>query len=1078
MNDRLPILLTKVRLPQRRKDVIRRVRLIDSLHQNIHRKLIFVSAPAGYGKSTLLIDFASDVDALVGWYSIGADDSDFIQFAYHLLAAFQEVKPDFGDGLYEVLRSAAGEISPETLAFEFINAIESQIDDFFILILDDYQLVVDNQRIVDFIESILNNLPDRVRIIIGSRSVYGIPTANLYVREDLFALGADDLRFRKDELKLLVQQNYHVNLTDKQAEELAARADGWVVAIMLAVRALEHGGLPKFDGATDQVYSYLAQEVIQRLPDELQDFLMTTSILDHFTEPLCNFMLDTEDSGKYLSEIQDRNLFVTSVETQAGVSYRYHHLFSDFLQNKLSKNNPEKFKNLHSRAAGWYQQGEAWDSAINHKLAAGEREEAAKWIDTVANSYSIAGRRQILSQWYAALSDTPDMRAHAPHFMVDWAKVLIDQSAYAAAEQLLDIAETPFNDDDLDLTVNGLLARGAIRLLQRNYDDAVVLADKALSYIEDGGNFEELEYRRYQIERLNGMAFHYLGRQEESIEFLDAAVAGFRQLASRLEGSEHTRKSHDLAEALSDLGYASLLNGHIGKAQKAFQEALAIRRSIKGNKASIARVRNNVAYLYYLAGHYRKAWREYEQAIDDGRADSNNRILIDILNGRGDLLLDLDDFENAEKEFKEAIRIGEDLTEHVDSLSLAYLGMSKLERKRENFNDAIYWLREAGGQQEKLLDESRYQTELGEIYLHMGQLDLAEEALLNALDDWESITNPREEHARAAFLLSKGLVEKNQMQAAGDWLSRALKWSAILGYDNFLINAGREAPKFLEIAEENWQSKQLGSLVKRVKRFKTGREQLKLAEVPIEVPALHLDVTAFGTGEVRRNGELIPNSVWRSNRSRSLFFYFIEKKRVRKEDVALDFWPEFSPARVNSNFHATLWRVRNALGGNETVLFEGGRYFLHPEISLWYDVEEFKQGVTQANSEGVSSSQKLDLLQRAIKLHTGEFLDSIFMEWADKLRKELQEKYLQALMALATLEMENNRFQDAKVTIEKALEIDPYQDEANLKLLKILVSSDSTGAANSHYQAYKETLKNQLDSEPSEEIQAFIENVA
>ena len=145
---------------------------------------------------------------------------------------------------------------------------------------------------------------------------------------------------------------------------------------------------------------------------------------------------------------------------------------------------------------------------------------------------------------------------------------------------------------------------------------------------------------------------------------------------------------------------------------------------------------------------------------------------------------------------------------------------------------------------------------------------------------------------------------------------------------------------------------------------------------------------------------------------------------------------------------------------------------------MWYDVEEFKQGVSQANSEGISSSQKLDLLQRAIKLHTGEFLDSIFMEWADKLRKELQEIYLQALMTLATLEMENNRFKDAKVTIEKALEIDPYQDEANLKLLNSLVASGSTGAASSHYQGYKETLKKELDSEPSPEMQAFIENMA
>src|SRR3990170_3218600 len=217
----MTILLTKVRPPQRRKDILRRVRLIDTLHQNLHRKLTFVSAPAGYGKTTLLVDFAADVDAIVCWYRISPEDSDLVQFVSHIIASFQQQIPRFGQALQNILNSPSSAPDAPSLAAELINEIEREVQDFCLLVLDDYHLAGENQQIVDFLENFLEHLPDQLRILIGSRSVYGIPTANLYIRDELITISADELRFRADELQKLVLQNYRLRISQEQAEELA-----------------------------------------------------------------------------------------------------------------------------------------------------------------------------------------------------------------------------------------------------------------------------------------------------------------------------------------------------------------------------------------------------------------------------------------------------------------------------------------------------------------------------------------------------------------------------------------------------------------------------------------------------------------------------------------------------------------------------------------------------------------------------------------------------------------------------------------------------------------------------------------
>ena len=1073
----MSILLTKVRAPQRRKDILHRVRLVDTIHQNLHRKLTFVSAPAGYGKTTLLIDFANDVDAIVCWYLISPEDRDLVQFTRHVVAAFQQQIPNFGKDLDQELNSQTGVSDPASLAAALINEVEIHVEDFCVLVLDDYHLAGENELIVDLIESLLEHLPDQLRILIGSRSVYGIPTANLYIRDELVTISAEELRFRADELQKLVLQNYHVRLTPEQAGELAKRADGWIVAIILAIRSMDNGAFPKFSGAMDQVYDYLAEEVVSRQDDDLREFMYATSIMDDFSEELCNFVLESDNSGEYLRALEERNLFVTRTESSEGFSYRYHQLFSEFLQDHFERKDAKSMYRLHGRVAEWYKERDQWESAIQHKLEAQEFVEAANWIDSIAKNFYTAGRQSLLSRWYLALKEPKDFSANAPRLLLYQAKIAGNQNDYESSEALLDIAEPILTKEkDFDFVANAIVTRGMVQRFTGNYKDAVKLAENAQYILRKGKGGSENLLQIYQAERLKAMSSYYLGDLDKALAELNEAISGFRDLVKASKKEEKQRFFFDLAESLTDLGFIAISSGQMLTAQKAFEEALDIHVKIRRNLGALALARNNIAYVNHQGGRYKTAWREYTLALENAQASKRSRVQIGILNGQGDLLFDIDEFEEAEKLYRKAIAIGESIGEK-QALDVSYAGLAKIESVEGNHSEALALLRDAASLGGHSLDSAFYGVRLGNIYLDMGQTDLAHEQLEKVNQNWEEGNSPQSDEVLGSFLFYRLLAEKGEIDEALAYLERSLKGAAQLGYDQFLVLAARPSLELLEKSVEENSSPQLSDLIKRAASFKAGKSILDVDSSEKAFLKMQLDVRALGADEVRKDGELLPASSWRSTRAKALFYYILDLKKVKKDQVGLNFWPDFSPGRVSSNFHATLWRVRQAIGSKEAIAFEDEQYLLEPSISIWYDVAEFENYLKQAEEPEHSGAERAELLRQAVKLYRGGFLPDVFFVWADQRRDELQKDYLGALIHLAELEEKKKRFGQARDYYEKVLTMDPYRDEVHMALMNCLVLSGAPSAAKAHFHQYKALLREELNADPLPELQVYYDKL-
>lgn len=1065
MQDHINLNLVRILPPQRRKDILRRGRLVDQLHQNTNRKLNFVCASAGFGKTSLMLDFAHELDAVVCWYQIARGDEDLGQFVRYLVMSIQQKFKRFGQGLENLLNLPGGALNPQSLATAMVNEVVAQVNDFCVLFLDDFHIVGETSEISEFLEAFLDYLPDQLRVVIASRSVYGIPTAKLYIRNQIAMTGADELRFRADEIAELVRQNFKTTILPAYTDELAARSDGWIVAILLSMQSISQGqSLPGKDFSAEQIYIFLAQEVIERESATLQNFMLATSIQDEFSEPFVTYLLDGEKARtqKLLHELERRNLFVTRIETAAGTVYRYHQLFLDFLQDRLEKTDPALKNHLHRRAAEWHQTREAWNMAIAHLLAAGDRSEAAAWMDAEARNFYVNGQGQKLGEWVEVLSTPPDLRLTAPHLLLNWAKVLSERGDYPTSERLLDLAEPVLQQmGEHEQMTNLRISRGIICYMQGRFEEALKIAQTLLTIFSMTPLESDIE-RMHHAEGLwlNGICLAAKDDFQPAIDFLKQAVIDFSNLFETVE--DKTLKVHILygwGRVVNDLGVVCYQSGNILDAQTYFQETLRLRKKNQGNLLGLAEGLNNVGYLHFQIGAYADAWLSYQEAKAVLQPIKPGIIHIHLYNSMGDLLCALDEWKNAEEVYHQAIQFAKD-AQSERALFATYCGLSQIEMAQMHYSKAMQWLREAARVRKMSEDTPVYQEKLGEIYLEMGQMDLAKQAFIKALGDWENLRRPHLEQILAIFYLGKVLFDTNQCEESLAYLQTALTWVAMLGFDQFLVVVGRQTEAYLNYAAQIWpQNPQLQALIKRIRAFHPGVTSLIPPEESEDLSAVHLEISALGQGQVRRDGHLIAKAAWQSIKPRALFFYLVEYRLARSTDLKLFFWPEFNASRATTNLQATLWRARNALVHKDIILNNEEDYVLAPGLEIWYDVAEFRNYLRRAATPSISPFERAEYWRRAIELYHGDYLSDINMEWVETIRRELRENFLATIINLAKWEFGQHHYVRAIPYYERAIELEPYEDVFHRAIMECWVNAGLKTNAKNHFRQYRKKLE-------------------
>jgi len=381
-----PLLTTKLYVPPVRPELVSRPRLIERLNEGLTRKLTLVSAPAGFGKTTLVSAWVRAVRESplgVAWLSLDEEDNDPVRFLTYFIAALQRIDPSIGQAAQAMLQ-APQPAQPETLLTSLINDIAATPSPF-ILILDDYHLI-HTLPIHQQLAFLLAHQPPSMHLGLVSREDPPLPLSRLRARGQTVEIRQDDLRFTAEEATEFLRRMMRLELPSADVAALHRRTEGWIAGLQLAALSLRghddiHRLVQSFTGSHRYVLDYLIEEVFKQQPAAVQDFLLKTSILDRFTAPLCDEVTAREDSRELLLNLEQANLFIVPLD-ESRQWYRYHRLFRELLR---SLQEARHLAPLHQKAARWYEQNGLLDEAMQHALAAEDWDEAERMMESAAS---------------------------------------------------------------------------------------------------------------------------------------------------------------------------------------------------------------------------------------------------------------------------------------------------------------------------------------------------------------------------------------------------------------------------------------------------------------------------------------------------------------------------------------------------------------------------------------------------------------------------------------------------------------------------------------------------------------------
>lgn len=425
------ILATKLYVPKCPAHLIKRERLIEKMNRTLACKLTVVSAPAGFGKSTLLSDWVEQIEAPVSWVSLDNGENDVIRFWSYVIAALQGIRPGVGTQASALLKSALNP-SLENVIAVLVNDLVA-IGDHFVLVLDDYHLIK-AQEIHQSLHYFVQRSPVHMHICIASRTDIPFPLGSLRARDQINEIKMSELRFTSNEISAYWNQYVGVTLTKNDLQQLEFQTEGWIVGLQLAALSNKDSSSSSsfFSGHHRFVIEYLMEEVFQHLPERIQSFLLHTSILDRMNSSLCAAVSNTDEEEGLLLSLEQANLFLIPLDGEQEW-YRYHHLFADFLRDRLKQQAPHQIVHLHAKASEWFEQNHDLIEAVDHAILAQNVTRAAALIERYVPIFLKRRELSILTRW---LKQLPEEIVNQPNFLViqTWTQLLLGNTM--AMEQL------------------------------------------------------------------------------------------------------------------------------------------------------------------------------------------------------------------------------------------------------------------------------------------------------------------------------------------------------------------------------------------------------------------------------------------------------------------------------------------------------------------------------------------------------------------------------------------------------------------------------------------------------------------
>lgn len=559
-----PLLTTKLYLPPIASNLVPRPHLIERLNDGMMVRLILISAPAGFGKSTLMSEWARTIGKPVAWLSLDENDNNLKRFLSYLIAAFQQIDGSIGES---VLSSFEATDNPplEPLITILINEIAGSEKEFY-LVLDDYHLI-NSQKINEALNIFLDHLPPNAHLLITARVDPALPLSRYRARGYMIEIRLDELRFTEAESTAYLNDLIGLDLSPADILALLSRTEGWITGLQLAALSMQgrldkHEFIAAFSGSHYYIIDYLIDEVMARQPEEIQKFLCQTSILERFCASLCDVVLEISNSRKILLDLEKANLFLIPLDDER-TWYRYHHLFADFLRERVGEREPESIPRLHRRASEWLEQNNLITEAINHSLAGEDFERAAQLVESIGPDMMMRSEFDQLSSWLDAIPE--EVVVAWPWLCIIRAWMYQRWARLDEAEQNLQYAERALDDDNSPEPFGGAdvirgqaaAIRALIALTRAQIPQSIEFANQALEYLPVN------HFNRAVASLALGIAKGVIGDFDGAIKIYIEARRDSLAVGN-----------HILAQAIIlQMGRVLAMQGRLHQAAEAFREA-------------------------------------------------------------------------------------------------------------------------------------------------------------------------------------------------------------------------------------------------------------------------------------------------------------------------------------------------------------------------------------------------------------------------------------------------------------------------------------------------------------------------
>jgi len=703
------ILVTKLFIPATRPELVTRPRLIERLDDGLNRKLALVSAPAGFGKTTLVSEWVGNLGLVsankyrgiykTAWLSLDEGDNDLARFLVYLIAALNRAagsEATLGESAQAMLQSP--QLPTEAILTSLINEV-SAIPDEIVFVFDDYH-VIESPLVDDALAFLIEHLPPQLHLVIVTRVDPQLSLARLRARNQLTELRAADLRFTSIEAADFLNRVMGLDLSAENIAALETRTEGWISGLQLAAISMQGhqdrtSFIESFTGSHQFVLDYLLEEVLEQRPEDVQNFLMKTAILNRLTGSLCDSVVGQEDGQATLEMLNDANLFNVPLDEERRW-FRYHHLFADLLRQRLRLIYPKQIPNLHQRASNWCEQNGFIDEAIEHALQGESFERAADMIEAQFGIKYERGDHTKVRRWLAALPE--ELVCSKPYLCILHAWNLFTSGQLNAADQILQVAEKMLGPDT-DKTSVDLLEQKQLSETDRRTLLGRASAIGAFIASYSGDVSGTIQYARRALENLPESELPWRGAASIALgdAFMDQGdmQAAYEARSEALVTARATGDTYLLM--IANLRLAETLRQQ-GKLQQIIEICEGQMQSAKDSGVSESVV---AGWLLGIWGEVLAEFNELDEAENKakkgveltGRGKDvamigwSNLCLLRVLNSRGDL-------DNAEKVIQKVEKVARKHEMPIGVLAQLSAWQALIWLKLDRLESATRWVEE------------------------------------------------------------------------------------------------------------------------------------------------------------------------------------------------------------------------------------------------------------------------------------------------------------------------------------------------------------------------------------------------